>query len=174
LQKFRINHQIQAPTVRVISEAGAQLGILKLSEALKLAEEHNLDLVEISPRAQPPVVKLIGFDKFRYQQKKLEQQHKKKAKKIEVKTIRLSARISEHDLMIKAKQANEFLSEGNLVKIELRMRGREQAFADLAQSRVQTFQKLLTVPFRVEVPQRRQGPIISLTVAPSKSQQPEG
>lgn len=166
--RYRINHQIKAPQIRVISDAGEMIGIMSLSEALRLAEEQELDLVEISPQANPPVCKLIGYDKFRYQQKKLEQAQKKKAKKIEVKTVRLSARIGSHDLQVKAKQADKFLEDGDLIRVELRMRGREQAFATLAEEQIKNFQTLLTKPYRVEVPQKRMGNTISLTIAPSK------
>jgi translation initiation factor IF-3 len=169
LQRYKLNHQISAPEVRVINEAGEQIGILKLSEALALSEEHGLDLVEISPGAKPPVVKLIGYDKFRYQQKKMEQEQKKKAKKIEVKTIRLSPRIGQHDMEFRAKQTNEFLTDGDLVRVELRMRGREQAYANLAEQQIKTFQTLLTVPFRIEVPVKRMGPTLSMTLAPHKT-----
>jgi translation initiation factor IF-3 len=141
---------------------------MKTSEALKLALEHGLDLVEVSPLAKPPVVKLIDIAKFRYQQKKLEQQQKKKAKKTEVKTIWLSVRISDHDMEIKAKKVSEFLSDGDLVKVELRMRGREQAFGDIAQKQLQNFLTHITQPYRVEVPVKRMGGTFSVTVAPSK------
>ncbi len=169
MQQYHINHQIKAPEVRVITEDGQQFGILKLSDAMTLAEEHGLDLVEISPNAQPPVVKLIGYDKFRYQQKKLEQQQKKKAKKIEVKTVRLSAKIASHDIQTKARQADGFLTEGDLVKVELRMRGREQAFVEIAQQQVKAFQEALTVPYRVEVPAKKMGNTLSMTIAPAKN-----
>lgn len=166
--KPRINHQIQAPQVRVINDEGEQLGIFKLSEALALADEHGLDLVEISPNAKPPVVKLIGYDKFRYQQKKQEQQQRKKAKKIEVKTVRLSTRIGTHDMQVKARQADEFLGEGDLVKIELRMRGREQAYGDLAEKQIKAFMTMLTAAYRVETPVKRMGPMMTSVIAPIK------
>ncbi|MBP9686623.1 MAG: translation initiation factor IF-3 [Candidatus Doudnabacteria bacterium] len=168
MEKTRINHQIQARELRLVNEDGEQIGLFKLSEALNLAAEHGLDLVEVSPNANPPVAKLIDFAKFRYQQKKVEQQQKKKAKKVEVKTVRLSVRISEHDISTKAKQADEFLRDGDLVKVDLRMRGREQAFLDLAEKQVQNFQSKLTAPYRVEVPTRRMGNTMSTTLAPSK------
>ena len=168
LEKTRINHQIQARELRLVNEDGEQIGLFKLSDALNLAAEHGLDLVEVSPNAKPPVAKLIDFAKFRYQQKKVEQQQKKKAKKVEVKTIRLSVRISEHDIATKAKQADEFLQDGDLVKVELRMRGREQAFLDLAEKQVRNFQSKLTAPHRVEVPIRRMGNTMSTTLAPTK------
>ncbi len=164
----RVNHQIQSPEVRVISDSGEQLGVMSLSAALRLAEEQELDLVEVSPNANPPVAKLVDFAKFRYQMQKAEALQKKNAKKVEVKTTRLSARISDHDLVTKAKQADAFLDDGNLVKIELRMRGREQAFADLAEQQVQKFRQLLTVPVREEVPLKKMGNILSVTYAPAK------
>lgn len=166
MQKTRINHQIQAREVRVVTEDGEQLGIMSLSQALGLAGEHGLDLVEVSPNAQPPVVKLIDFAKYRYQQKKLEQQQRKNAKKVEVKTVRLSVRISEHDLAIKAKQADSFLEDGNLVRVELRMRGREQAFADLGAKQIENFRTKLTCVHRIEVPIKKMGNTFTATFAP--------
>ena len=166
--KVKLNHQIKAPELRIINEEGQQVGIMKTSEALKLALENGLDLVEVSPVANPPVAKLIDFAKYKYQQKKMEQQQKKKAKKTEVKTIWLSMRISEHDMGIKAKKVMEFLTDGDLVRIELRMRGREQAYGEQGHKQLQSFLALLTSPFRVEVPVKRMGGTWSLTVAPSK------
>lgn len=141
---------------------------MKTGQALQLALEHGLDLIEVSPHAKPPVAKLIDFAKFKYQQKKLEQQQKKKAKKVEVKTIWLSVRISEHDMSIKAKKVAEFLADGDLVKIELRMRGREQAYGDLGHKQLQTFMTLISTPHRIEVPMKRMGGTWSVTVAPAK------
>lgn len=166
--KVKLNHQIKAPTLRVISEEGEQIGIMKTSEALALAQQHGLDLVEVSPVAQPPVAKLIDFAKYKYQQKKLEQQQKKKAKKTEVKTIWISMRISEHDMEIKANKITEFLTDGDLVRIELRMRGREQAFGDQGRQNLVKFLTYIKAPHRIEVPMKRMGGTWSLTVAPSK------
>jgi translation initiation factor IF-3 len=166
-QHTRVNHQIQASEVRLLNDSGEQLGIFTLTEALRTAEENDLDLVEVSPNAKPPVVKLISYDKFKYQQKKLEQQQKKKVKKIEVKTIRLSTKIASNDILTKAKKANEFLLDGDWVKIELRMRGREQAFIDVAQKQIDSFRAALTVPYRVEVETRKMGNTLTLTVAPN-------
>jgi translation initiation factor IF-3 len=168
LLKVRINHQIKTPTLRVISEEGQQVGIMKTSEALALALEHGLDLVEVSPVANPPVAKLIDFAKYKYQQKKLEQQQKKNAHKTEVKTIWISMRISEHDMEIKANKVTEFLTDGNLVRIELRMRGREQAFGDQGRQNLQKFLTYIKVPHKIEVPLKRMGGTWSLTVAPAK------
>ena len=166
--KARLNHQIKAPTLRVINEDGEQIGVMKTSEALALAGQHGLDLVEVSPVANPPVAKLIDYAKYKYQQKKLEQQQKKNAKKTEVKTIWISMRISEHDMEIKANKIIEFLSEGDLVRIELRMRGREQAFGELGRQNLVKFLTYIKLPFRTEVPIKRMGGTFSVTVAPSK------
>lgn len=165
--KVRINHQIKAPEIRLVSEQGKQLGILKFSEALDVATEHGLDLVEINPSAVPPVVKLISYDKFRYQQEKVEKQ-KSKTKKTEVKVIRLTARISSHDSLVKAKKADEFLGDGDLVKIELRLKGRENAFADLAQNTVTNFLSQLTVAHKLETPLKKLGGNFIVTISPSK------
>ncbi|MDR3642560.1 MAG: translation initiation factor IF-3 [Candidatus Doudnabacteria bacterium] len=168
MQKVSLNHQIKAPTLRIVNEQGEQVGVMKLSEALALAHEHGLDLVEIAPNAKPPVAKLIDFAKFKYQQKKLEQQQKKNAHKTEVKTIWISVRISEHDMEIKAGKVSEFLNDGDIVKIELRMRGREQAFGDLGRQNLQKFLTFIKLPYRIEVPLKRMGGTWSLTVAPAK------
>lgn len=166
MQKTRINHQIKAVDVRVISDDGKQVGVMKLSEALLLANEQGLDLVEVSPMANPPVCKLIDFAKFRYQQKKAEQQQKKNAKKVDLKTIWISMRISDHDMGIKAGKVSDFLVAGDVVKIELRMRGREQAFGDLGRQNLEKFLKFITAPHRIEVPLKRMGGTWSVTVAP--------
>ncbi len=168
MQKTRVNHQIRAAQVRVIADDGKQIGVMRLSEALQLAQEHGLDLVEVSPLANPPVCKLIDIAKFRYQQKKMEQQQKKNAKRVELKTIWISMRISEHDMQIKANKVSEFLADGNVVKVELRMRGREQAFGDLGRKQLDSFLTLVTAPHRIEVPLKRMGGTWSVTVAPTK------
>lgn len=166
--KVRVNLQIKAPEVRVVTENGEQLGVMKLSSALALAQEHGLDLIEVAPTANPPVCKIIDFAKFKYQQKKAETAQRKASKKTEVKTIWLSIRISQHDMEIKAKKTEAFLQEGNVVKIELRMRGREQAFPDLARQQMDNFQKFIKQPHRIEAPMKRMGGTFSVTIAPSK------
>ncbi len=169
MQTSRVNHQITAPELRLINDEGQQLGVMSLTEALKLADEHGLDLVEISPQAKPPVVKLISYDKFKYQQKKLEQQQKKKVKKVEVKTVRLSTKIATHDILTKARKADEFLTDGDWVKVELRMRGREQAFLDVAEKQIVSFREALTAPYRVEVEPKKMGNTLTMTIAPAST-----
>jgi translation initiation factor IF-3 len=163
VQYSRTNNQIRVPEVRVIDENGEQLGIMKTADAIALAQDRGLDLVEVSPQAKPPVTKLINFDKFRYHQKKLEQAQKKKIKKVEIKNIRLSLRISEHDMEIKANQTKKFLDEGHKAKVDLMMRGREQAFADNAFKVIQKF--LAFIPdHEVEAIAKKQGNTISTVI----------
>lgn len=164
----RVNHQIKSPELRIISEEGEQLGVMSLSEALQAAHEQELDLVEVSPHANPPVAKIIDFAKYRYQLQKAEALQRKNAKKVEVKTIRLSVRIGDHDLITKAKRADEFLEDGNLIKVELRMRGREQAFLDVAEEQIVKFKSKLTTEVREEVPLKKMGNTLAVTYAPTK------
>lgn len=127
----RLNHQIRAPQLRVIDQDGKQLGILSRSEALQLAEEQELDLVEISPDANPPVVKIIDWGKYNYQKTKQLQRSKKAAKSIEVKQMRFGLKIGDHDLGVKTRKIQGFLEAGHKVKITVFYRGRELAHKDL-------------------------------------------
>jgi len=126
-----LNHQIRAPKLRVIDEDGNQLGILTRAEALAAAEEAELDLVEISPQADPPVAKIIDWGKFNYQRTKQLQKNKRNAKSLEVKQMRVGLKISDHDLEVKAKKVREFLEEGHKVKYTLKFKGRELAHRDV-------------------------------------------
>ena len=120
-----MNEQIRDKEVRVISETGEQLGIMSSQEALKLAEEAGVDLVKIAPTANPPVVKIIDFSRYRYEQKRKEKDQKKKQNVIEVKEVRLTPNIDTNDLNTKVSAARKFLEKGNKVKVSLRFRGRE-------------------------------------------------
>ncbi|PIR97682.1 MAG: translation initiation factor IF-3 [Candidatus Doudnabacteria bacterium CG10_big_fil_rev_8_21_14_0_10_41_10] len=162
----RINLHIRVPEVRVIDRSGKQLGIMSTSEALKTAQAEGLDLVEVSPKAQPPVVKIINFDKYRYQQDKLQQAQKKHQKKVEVKGIRLSVRTGQHDLEVKAANTEKFLTTRNKVKIEMRLRGRERANHDFAMNQVNKFLQLIKIPHVIESPPTRLGGLINTIIAP--------
>jgi translation initiation factor IF-3 len=139
---------------------------MKTSDALQMALEAGVDLVEVSPQAKPPVVKLLDFDKYRYQQEKAAQEARKKVKKVTVKGIRLSVRIGQHDLEFKAKQATGFITEGHKVKLDVQMRGREQAHPELAFELIKKFPTLLQVPFNIESGPSRMGGTVSLILAP--------
>lgn len=142
------------------------LGVMKTSEALQIALDRGVDLVEVSPQANPPVAKLLDYDKYRYQQEKAAQEARKKIKKVTIKGIRLSVRIGQHDLAFKAKQASEFIGEGNKVKLDVQMRGREQAHPELAFDLIKKFPTLLTIPFTIETGPTKMGGIVSLILAP--------
>jgi len=132
-----MNRQIRAIEVRVIGEDNEQLGVMPTQQALDLAIEQGLDLVEVSPLAQPPVCKIIDHGKFKFQQSRSE----KKIKRIETKGVRLSLKIGQHDMLVKQKQVEKFLSKGHDVKIELRLKGREKAytFKDKAKDVIKQF-----------------------------------
>lgn len=123
----KINEEIRDRELRVIDNEGKMLGVMSRDEALALAEEKKLDLVNISPNANPPVCKILDYGKYRYEIQKREKEAKKKQKTIQVKEIRLSSFIEEHDVQVKAKTACKFLKEGDKVKVSLRFRGRENA-----------------------------------------------
>ncbi len=122
---YRINRQISSPTVRLLDAEGKQVGVLTLEEAFKLSDERVLDLVEVAPMAQPPVVKLIDYNKFLYQLKKKKQEEKKHAAVSETKQVQFGPFIDEHDLGIKLSRAREFIGDGDKVRFVIKFRGRE-------------------------------------------------
>jgi translation initiation factor IF-3 len=149
-----------------VDSDGSMLGVMKLSDALALAQERQVDLVEISPNANPPVVKLLDYDKYRYQQEKTAQEARKKIKKVTLKIIKLSVRIGQHDLAFKTKKVNEFLAEGNKVKVDIVMRGREQAHPQLAFDMAAKVQTLITTEFILETAPRKMGNTVSMLLSP--------
>lgn len=134
-----INEEIRDREVRVIGADGAQLGIMPTRKALELAEEEELDLVKIVPNAQPPVCKLMDYDKHRFEQSKKEREMRKNQKVISLKEVQLSATIEENDVAIKAKNAIRFLQDGDKVKVSIRFRGRQIAHADIGMKVMQDF-----------------------------------
>lgn len=127
ISELFINEQIRDKEVRVIGEDGEQLGIMSAKEALKLAEDAELDLVKIAPTAKPPVCKIVDYGKYRYELARKEKEARKKQKVIEIKEIRLSPNIDTNDLNTKTNAARKFITKGDKVKITLRFRGREMA-----------------------------------------------
>lgn len=139
IPKYRKNTDIEAPTLMVLDEDGRNLGDMPTREALDLALERELDLVEINPKSEPPVAKLIDFAEFKYKKEKEARKQKAHSRASETKGIRLSVRIGPGDLDMKKKQAEKFLNRGDKVKIELQMKGRENARPDIAQEIVRDF-----------------------------------
>ena len=124
-QELPINGEIKAKEVQLIGDKGEKIGIVSLNEALEKAEEKNLDLVLVAPNVNPPVCKIMNYGKYKFEQAKKEKEAKKKQKSIEVKEIRVTPNIEEHDFSFKSKNAKKFIQEGNKVKITVRFRGRE-------------------------------------------------
>ena len=133
-QKQRLNDEITADEIRLISEKGEQLGIVSLEAALEQTRESGLDLIEIAPNGRPPVCKMVDYGKLKYEKKKKQQQSKKKQHVIKIKEIRLRPRIEEHDLMTKLSQGRKFLSNGAKLKVTLMFRGRELSRIDLGRN----------------------------------------
>lgn len=149
-KRIRLNRQITAPKVRLIDEQGRQVGIISTDEALKMAFEKGLALAEISPAANPPVCKLLNWGKYKYELAKEEQKRKKKQKEFELKGIRLSIKIGEHDLQTKIRQAEKFLGKGDKVKVTLIFKGREITHKDLAYEILNKFKDALSEVAQVE------------------------
>lgn len=125
IKYYRINYQITAPTIRLLDETGKQIGIVNRQDALRRAQIEEKDLVEIAAKAKPPVVKLIDFKKFKYLEAKREREIKRSAKKVDIKELRLSPFMGDHDFQTKISQAQSFLKNGNQLKIKVPFRGRE-------------------------------------------------
>ena len=130
-RELRINRQIRAHQVLVIDENGVQRGTMSVPEACRLAEESGLDLVEVSPNANPPVCKILDFGRYRYEMEKKSREAKKNQTVVKIKEIRMQPKIEKHDLETKSKAIAEFLQQGNKVKVSIRFRGRELAHPEL-------------------------------------------
>lgn len=127
----RINHEIRLERIRLIDENGEMIGIVTMREALRRADEANLDLVEISPNADPPVCKILDYGKYKFEQQKKAAEARKKQKTVEVKEIQLRPMIGDHDYDVKLKSAKRFIEGGDKVKVVLRFRGREMAHTEI-------------------------------------------
>lgn len=167
--RYRVNQYIRIPEVQVIDDEGQLLGVMPTVQALALARERGLDLVEVNPTQRPPITKIMDFGQFQYKQQKLAQAQKAKAKKIEIKGIRISLKIGEHDRQVRLKQANKFLDEGHKVRLEMVLRGRERSRQDLASDIIKQFVTDLGPEAYVETPPARQGGRINLQIAKKKS-----
>ena len=159
-----INGQIRDKEIRVIGENGDQLGIMSPREAMKLAQEADLDLVKIAPKAQPPVCKIIDYGKYRYELARKEKEAKKKQKTVEVKEVRLSPNIETNDLNTKVNNAKKFISKGNKVKVTLRFRGREMAHVQQSKHILDDFAKQLEDVATVEKAAKLEGRSMSMVL----------
>ncbi|MGB6687747.1 MAG: translation initiation factor IF-3 [Terracidiphilus sp.] len=166
----RINDRIRAREVRVIDENGEQLGILAPFEALKIARERGLDLVEVSPTAVPPVCRIQDYGRFLYEKEKSERAARKKQKVITVKEVKFSVTVDEHDYQTKKNQAVRFLVDGDKVKASLRFRGRQMAHRELGYKIINRLIQDVGEAGVVEFMPRMEGPILHAILAPSKKQ----
>lgn len=152
--------------MRVISADGEQLGIMSRDEALGLAEQKNLDLVCIAPKAEPPVCKILDYGKFKYDQQKKEKEAKKKQHTTQIKEIRLSTFIEEHDIMVKAKTGAKFLKDGNKLKVSLRFRGRERDYVSTGQEVMEKFAEAVSDVGTVEKKPKFEGRSLTMILSP--------
>lgn len=164
---MRINREIRADRLRVITEDGEQLGILTFREALAKAEEMGMDLVEIAPTAKPPVAKIIDYGKLRYALAKKEKESKKAQVVIKVKEVKLKPNIDTHDFQTKVKHAREFIMKGNKVRVSIMFRGREMLHLDLGQKVVSQFCNELSDIAVVEAPPKLLGRTMTTVLSPS-------
>ncbi|MFY9457820.1 MAG: translation initiation factor IF-3 [Candidatus Spechtbacterales bacterium] len=149
IRRPRLNNQIRVPELRVIDSEGKNLGVLKTEDALKMARESNLDLIEIAPAANPPVAKVMEYGKFLYQEKRRDKEGRK-GQKSETKIIRFSVRTTGSDLAFRASQVDKFLQKRYKVRIQMVLRGREKSLRDFANKRLGSFLSLITESYKME------------------------
>ena len=159
-----INEQIRDREIRLIGADGEQLGIMSAREAMKIAQEAELDLVKIAPTAKPPVCKIIDYGKFKYEQTRKEKEARKKQKPVEIKEVRLSPNIDTNDLNTKINNAKKFISKGNKVKVTLRFRGREMAHVQQSKHILDDFAETLADVAVVEKPAKMEGRAMSMVL----------
>jgi translation initiation factor IF-3 len=173
---LRVNRQIRAREVLVIDEDGNQKGIMSSFDAIELAEQAGLDLVEVSPNANPPVCKILDYGKFRYEQEKRLRDQKRNQVITKMKEIRMQPKIEQHDLNTKSKFIGDFLTEGNKVKVSIRFRGRELAHTELGKVVLDRILAQLTdngVGYVVDRPAMMEGRMMSMILSPAKTSGPK-
>lgn len=163
---MRINEEIRIKEVRVTGADGEQLGIMATRDALRLAEEKHLDLVEVAPKAHPPVCRIMDFGKYRYEQQKREKEAKKKQKVITIKEVKLRPNIEQHDFDVKLKSASRFIEEGNKVKITIMFRGRELSHPELGNELLDKAVATLGDTVTVERTAKLEGKNMTMVVSP--------
>ncbi|OGF65211.1 MAG: translation initiation factor IF-3 [Candidatus Fischerbacteria bacterium RBG_13_37_8] len=168
-KNLRTNERIRAKEVRLIDDEGKQIGIINKFQALQMAREKELDLVEVAPQLNPPVCKIMDYGKWLYQQNKKMQQAKKKHKTIQIKEIKFRPRISEHDYQFKKRHIEDFLKDGHKVKVMVLFKGRERAYSELGRKIVDRLIEELADNVTVETSPKFEGSSISAVLSPKKS-----
>ncbi|MBE3586713.1 MAG: translation initiation factor IF-3 [Thermoanaerobacter sp.] len=172
-KNFRVNEEIRAREVRVVDPSGNQLGVMSLREALRLAEEHQLDLVEIAPQARPPVCRLMDYGKYKYEQSKREKEARKKQRVINIKEVKLRPSIEEHDFQVKVRNAARFLKEGDKVKATIMFRGREIMHTQLGHQLLLRLAEQVKDLSVIERQPRLEGKNMVMILAPRQDIKPE-
>ena len=165
---LRINEQIRVREVRLIRDDGDQR-VLSTAEALALARDAGLDLVEVAPQASPPVVKILDYGKFKFENEKKVRDSRKKQKQLKLKEIRMQPKIDDHDLDFKSKHVREFLAEGNKVKVTIRFRGRELAHTELGLDVLNDVLKRIEGEYVMDKPPAMEGRFMSMVLSPKPS-----
>ncbi|MGP1407729.1 translation initiation factor IF-3 [Selenomonas sp.] len=165
-ESLRINEEIRIREVRVTSASGEQLGIMATRDALRMAEEQHLDLVEVAPKAKPPVCRIMDFGKYRYEQQKREKEAKKKQKIVTIKEVKLRPNIEQHDFDVKLKNALRFLEEGNKVKVTIMFRGRELSHPELGREVLNRVSDQLKELVSIERDAKLEGKNMTMILAP--------
>jgi len=165
-ESLRINDEIHIREVRVTSATGEQLGIMATRDALRLAEEQHLDLVEVAPKAKPPVCRIMDFGKYRYEQQKRDKEARKKQKIITIKEVKLRPNIEQHDFDVKLKNASRFVQEGNKVKVTIMFRGRELSHPELGRDVLDRVAEKLGDTVVIERAAKLEGKNMTMIVAP--------
>ncbi|MBF7083913.1 translation initiation factor IF-3 [Desulfallas sp. Bu1-1] len=166
----RINEDIRAREVRVIDADGNQLGVLPLRDALRIADERQLDLVEVAPQAKPPVCRIMDYGRYRYEQSKREKEAKKKQRIITVKEVKLRPNIEDHDFEVKARNAIRFLKDGDKVKATIMFRGRQIVHPDLGKQLLVRLAEKVADLANVERPPKLEGKNMIMILAPKQQQ----
>jgi len=166
ITELMINEQIRDKEIRLIDENGEQLGIVSSKEAQKIADERKLDLVKIAPTAKPPVCRIMDYGKYKFDQAKKEKEARKKQKTVDVKELRLSPSIDTHDVQVKVKKANEFLKDGDKVKISIRFRGREIGHSKVGMQIMEDFAKATAEFGVIDKPAKMEGKSLVMFLAP--------
>ena len=164
--QYRVNRRIRVPEVRVIGADGSQLGVLRTDEALRMAEESGLDLVEISPKAMPPVCKIMDFGKFKYEKSKKEKDARKHQSTVTLKEIKFRPKTDDHDLDFKVKHIRRFLMEGNKAKLVVIFRGREIVHPETGQDVLKRVVEVTSDIAQVEQPPMMEGRRMLMVIAP--------
>ncbi len=165
---MRINRRIRARELRVVDEDGKQSGVVALDQALKMATDAGLDLVEVAPQLKPPVARIMDYSKYKYEQEKKEREAKKKQPIIHVKEVKIGPKIEEHDYQVKLHQAEKFLKRGDKTKVTMRFRGRQMAHIDLGRKVLDRFSGDVAAFGELEMEPKLEGRVMIMVIKPKK------